>query len=122
MEESNEVMKQNQQARTFTNLLEFKDPEGDPLPKDFLESSEDPAPFTWFNTFDEVVEEWRRNHSKDGQLTKVQVNFDNGEVSIFKKMNPTQVQQDSRGRQWQSKRFNLNRTGDARRAVFFAMR
>lgn len=109
-------MEWDDNARKFTYLLELKDEDGEKLDRTGLKAQDIPEPFTYFNTFESVIEEWRRNHPKDNQLTKVQVNFETGDITIFKKLTEVEVAT-NRGRQWSTKRFNLNRPSDMQRAV-----
>lgn len=131
-------------ARVFTDLLEGKTPDASTVkdikirtaPRKGVPQGEEAdvevnvadapliEPFHYFNTFDEVTEEWRRDHPKDGQLTKVQVNFNTGEVTVFKKLNAAEIANRRRksAKGWDSKVFSLDAPEGVRRAASYAFR
>lgn len=87
------------------------------------------VPFKHYDTYpdkanDDIrcIEEWRRKHPIDKQLTKVQVNWLTGEVVVLKQVTEAQRGHDLReGRAtkkpYQREVFDLNKPGHIRRAM-----
>lgn len=87
------------------------------------------VPFTHYDTYNDkengnlhCIEEWRRMHPKDKQLTKVQVNWLTGKVTVLKQITEAQKVHDRReGRAtqkpYQREDFDLNKPGAFRRAM-----
>lgn len=129
-------------ARVFTDLLEGKTPdtatvqdikvknapkrgipEGTETEVSVDDHDLDVEPFYFHNTFEDVVEEWRRRHPKDDQLTKVQVNFVTGEVTVFKKLNAAEIANRRKaGKGWDIKKFDMNGINGVRNAASYAFR
>lgn len=117
----------NEKARPFTNLLEFKDAEGQPLAPIALESDEAAVPFTYVNTYNDVVEEWMRKHPMDGQVTKVQVNFETGDVVVIKALNTSEIEARrakgyANAKTKSTKKFNLSAPNAVRNAASAAFK
>lgn len=85
-------------------------------------------PFHHHNTYkdpdtgEEVVEEWRRNHQADNQLTKVQINWRTGKVAIIKQVTEAQKRHDRKEGKagkgdWIRRDYDLNRPNDLKRII-----
>lgn len=101
-------------------------------PKVDLSDTSDILPFTHYNTYNDkenndiqCIEEWRRIHPMDKQLTKVQVNWLTGKVSVLKQITEAQKGHDRRegqvsGKNYQREDFDLNKPGGFKRAMLKA--
>lgn len=146
---TNDEPKWNEFAGQFTTILAGLVPDNDAIkkirvgnaPKKYkdeiansdakvdLSDTTDIVPFTHYNTYNDkdndnvqCIEEWRRYHPLDKQLTKVQVNWITGKVTVLKQITEAQRGHDRREGQATSKNyqrddFDLNKPGDIKRAM-----